>query len=333
MIHSKRCLAAAIGLFFVTPMVAEYLLGDFPLIMLSPLLMMAPLYGGGAILIRELARCAGRGWPTILLLGAAYTLIEEGFATQSLFNPNFLGLHLLAPAWIPALGIGGWWTLFMFNVHTFWSMGVSIAMVEGLVPSHARTPWLGYIGTAIAAILFVAGGVMNASYMIHHGHFMATPAQFTVTAVFCVLFVCAAFLYPFREIRDREGIVPSPWLTGLAAFFLGIAILKTPPFLGWGAVVFILVVDAVFLVSIGLLSRRAQWTALHTLSIGAAGAIAYGVNAFFQPPVVGHVTRTVAVTGHIILLFAAIALIAVGASRTRKYLAAGHEAARETAHQ
>ena len=335
MVASRRNIFAAVALFFVAPLVAEYLLGDFPITMLSPLIMMAPLYGGGAILIRELTRRSGRGWPTMLLLGAAYALIEEGFTTQSLFNPHYLNLpfHLLAPAWIPALGIGGWWTLFMLNVHTFWSMGVSIALVEAAIPSRARTPWLGKIGLAIAALLFLLGAAVGTAYTIHHEHFMASHAQFAVTAIFVVLFICAAFLIPFPRIHDRAGLVPSPWLTGTGTFLLGMLIMKMPPIFNWAAVVAMLVIDGVFLVAAGVLSRRAQWTPLHTLSIAAGGAIAYGVNAFFQPPVIGKVSHAVALTGHIVFLAAAIALIALAAIRTHACLAPEKSAVTEPASQ
>ena len=43
-------------------------------------------------------------------------------------------MHLLSHALIPSLGISAWWTLFMLNVHPFWSIGVSIALAEGLFP-------------------------------------------------------------------------------------------------------------------------------------------------------------------------------------------------------
>ncbi|MGB6744142.1 MAG: hypothetical protein WBE38_10800, partial [Terracidiphilus sp.] len=134
MVAPKRNISAVITLFFVTPLVAEYLLGDLPLKLLGALIVLAPAYGGAAVLIRETARRTGRGWPAMLILGAAYTLIGEGLVTQSLFNHEYLKMHmhLLDPAYIPALGIGGWWKLFMFNLHTFWSMGVSIALVEAL---------------------------------------------------------------------------------------------------------------------------------------------------------------------------------------------------------
>jgi hypothetical protein len=65
----KRKISPVITLFFVAPLVAEYLLGDLPLKLLPALIFLAPAHGGGAILIRETARRARRGWPTMLLLG------------------------------------------------------------------------------------------------------------------------------------------------------------------------------------------------------------------------------------------------------------------------
>ncbi len=98
--------APAIALFFLAPLVAEFLLGDLPITMLPALIVLAPLYDGGALLIREVARRKGRGWPTIILLGVAYAVFEEAFTTQTLFNPNYLNLnlHLLQPAYIPVWG-------------------------------------------------------------------------------------------------------------------------------------------------------------------------------------------------------------------------------------
>lgn len=39
--------------------------------------------------------------------------------------------------------LGAWWTLFMFNLHIFWSMGVFIGLVEALFPADAEVPRLG----------------------------------------------------------------------------------------------------------------------------------------------------------------------------------------------
>ena len=130
-----RRIAPAVGLFFLSPFVAEFLLGNVSIRRLPIGLVMAPMYGGGAVLVREAARRAGKGWPTIFLLALAYAVIEEGLICQTLFNPSYFGLDLLREGYIPALGMGAWWTLFVLTLHTVWSISAPIAIIESLAPS------------------------------------------------------------------------------------------------------------------------------------------------------------------------------------------------------
>jgi len=320
--RSQRSVSACIALFFTAPLVAEYLLGDLSIKMLAALVMLAPMYGGGALLIREVVRRTGRGWVSMLLLGAAYTLIEEGFTTQSLFNPDYLKMHmhLLSHAWIPALGIGAWWTLFMFNLHTFWSMGVSIALVEALFPARAEQPWLGWLGDSIVAVLFLLGCAWGTAYQLRHDRFLASPAQFIWVGVGCVAFIVLAFLAPRRRPRTLPGETPSPWFTGVLALVLGLGVMFTPPFLNWGAFALILAMDVIFLALVGAFSRLATWTLLHTFSLGAGGALAYGLHAFVAPPLFGG--WLVARVSNAIFLAAAVAIIVAGARRTKRALRA-----------
>jgi len=81
---TKRHLLPALGLFLLAPLVGEFLLGNLSITSLSFLLLLAPLYGGGALLIRESGRRWGLGWPGMIVLCFAYGLIEEAFVTQSL---------------------------------------------------------------------------------------------------------------------------------------------------------------------------------------------------------------------------------------------------------
>ena len=101
----KTVLAAA-GLFLLAPLIGEFLLGNMPITWLWTLIVLAPLYGAGALLVRETAVRLGAGWPGIFLLGLAYGIVEEAYVDQSLFNPNFLGLRLLDYGFVPSLGIG-----------------------------------------------------------------------------------------------------------------------------------------------------------------------------------------------------------------------------------
>lgn len=289
MVAPRRKTSAVITLFFVAPLVAEYLLGDLPLKLLTALIVLAPAYGGAAVLIREAARRTGRGWPAMLMLGAAYTLIGEGLVTQSLFNPDYLKMHmhLLDHAYIPALGIGGWWALFMFNLHTFWSMGVSIALVEALFPAEAEAPWLGRVGDSVVALVFVLGSAASFGIGFKQNRFVASHAQLLSAAVLSVLLMVCAFLIPARRSRKAGGMMPSPWITGAVAFLLGMGVMNTPPKWGWAAVCVLLTVDAVFIVLITLFSRQTGWSALHVLSLAAGGALVYGIRAYFAKPLIG----------------------------------------------
>lgn len=75
--RTRYSVGAILSLFFTAPPVAESLLGNLPIKMLPALLVLAPMYGGGALLIREIVRRSRRGWPSIVLLGMAYGILEE----------------------------------------------------------------------------------------------------------------------------------------------------------------------------------------------------------------------------------------------------------------
>ena len=315
MVAPRRKISAAFTLFFVAPLVAEYLLGDLPLKLLAALIVLAPAYGGAAVLIRETARRTGRGWPTMLMLGAAYTLIGEGLVTQLLFNPDYMKKHwhLLDHAYIPALGIGGWWTLFMFNLHTFWSMGVSIALVEALFPAEAEAPWLGLAGDSVVALVFVLGMAASFGIGFKQNRFVASHAQLLSAAVLSVLLMVSAFLIPARRSHMADNRVPSPWMTGAVALVLGLGVMYTPLIWGWAAVGAMLTFDAVFLVLVTFFSRQTGWSALHVLSLAAGGALVYGIFAFTGKPLVGGLLGMR--IGTTVCLAAAVWLIGLGARR------------------
>lgn len=77
-------------LFFLAPAIGELLSGASPpLKFFSPFLfvVLCLLYGSGALVVREITLRCGKGWTTILILGAAYGLVEEGLMVKSLLGP------------------------------------------------------------------------------------------------------------------------------------------------------------------------------------------------------------------------------------------------------
>lgn len=287
-----RRLGPAVGLFFLAPLVAEFLLGDLPINMLGVLVILAPLYGGGALLIREFVRRSGRGWPSIFVLAFSYAVLEEAFTTQTLFNPNYLGLnlHLLAPAYVSALGIGVWWTIFVLTLHTVWSISTSVGLAESLVPERATRPWLGRVGLGVVSILFVLAAVASTRYAVEHDryHFVASKAQFLSAAIICVLAIGTAFLLPKRRVSARaSGYLPGPWLVGCVALAAGSIFLLIPNKWGWFAVALYLILDVLVITLIVPWSHRLVWNSRHRLALAGGAALAYAWHAFIQNPAVG----------------------------------------------
>lgn len=84
----RRNRRAAWTLVVLTPLIAELALGSTPIRMAWLVLLWVPIYGAGVLLIRELVVRRGRGWPSILLLAAAYELLEDGIGLQALTSPH-----------------------------------------------------------------------------------------------------------------------------------------------------------------------------------------------------------------------------------------------------
>jgi hypothetical protein len=284
--------------------------------MLPALIVLAPMYGGGALLIRETVRRTGRGWPSILVLGMAYAILEEAFTTQSLFNPNYLRLNLglLVPAYIPALGIGAWWTLWMLMVHSIWSISTPIALIEACVPDRARTAWLGRAGMVVAGLVFLFGVVATTAIGYRQDHFMASKAQFIGAAVAIVALIALAFMIEPRQRDAAYNRGTSPWILGAIALVLASAAMLVPMNWGWGAVAALLGLDAGMLIAVLVWMRMGAMTLVHQLALGAGAALAYGWHAFLQHPAVGQLDASVRV-GNAIFLTGVVGLIWLGAKR------------------
>jgi hypothetical protein len=315
---SARRLLPAAGLFLVAPLVAEFLLGNMSITHLAMLGILAPLYGGGALLIRECVRRSARGWPSIVVLALAYGILEEAFLMQSLFNPDFLGkhLHLLGPAYLPNLGIGVWYTVFVLTLHTVWSIPVPIALIEALVPERAESPWLGRLGIALIALVFVLACVSIGSFSISTDpvHFIASRTQFAWSAAVILAMIATAFSLPKRSAQRGTGRVPSPWILGIGAFTVASAFLLVPPEWGWWAVLAYFVFDALVISLVWNWSGRTGWGAIQKLALAGGAAMAYAIHAFFETPSIGE-TGTVTRIGNLVFAVFAAGLIAVGARR------------------
>jgi len=304
-----RRIAPAVGLFFLAPLVAEFLLGNLPITFLFAVVALAPMYGGGALLIRELVRRRGLGWPNILILAVGYGVLEEGLTTQSLFNPNYADQHLLQDGFIPALGISVPWTLFVVGIHVFWSVCTPIMMMEVISGERRTTPWLGRTGLIVTAVLFAIGIAVTTAINMSMWPYTATAGQFTATGVILALLIAAGLLLRIT-FRPRTGAAPRPRTVLVATLvagglFMGLTLLDLPTWVGVAA----FVVDlAAYLVLMARWSAREGWSDAHRLAIGAGALLTYAWHSFVESPV-GTAAVVVDLIGNAVFTAGAVVLI------------------------
>jgi hypothetical protein len=320
-------LVPALTLFFLAPLVAEFLLGNLPITWLWVLIVLAPLYGGGALLVREIARRRGLGWPGILILGLAYGVIEEALVTQSLFNPDYLGLRLLDFGYLPSLGIGLWWTVFVLAIHVIWSIATPVALAEALSGERRRAPWLGKVGLAVVAALFLFGSVASAKAQSAEASvaFRASVTQLATSGLVVVLLVALAFAIGRRSGRaaqsDTASAPPRAIAAGLSSFFLGSAfMLLAITHVLMPAVVNVLAMLALIAFGCAVIARwgrRAAWSPRHELALAGGLLLTYAWYGFVQTPSVGQTSRLVDMVGNAIFAAGAIAVLCVASRRVQ----------------
>ncbi|MFH5801118.1 hypothetical protein [Haladaptatus sp. CMAA 1911] len=319
-LNRQARLVPAVALFFVAPLIGEFLLGNLPITWLWALLALAPLYGGGALLIRETVRRFQLGWPSMVLLGLTYAIVEEAFVTQSLFNPNFLGLRLLDYGYIDSLGISIWWTVFVLGIHTIWSTAVPIALVETLVPEIRHTPWLRPVGLLGTAIIFLLGCAVT--FIIQQQDpFMASHAQLFGSGVIAEsLIIIALSLGRFKlNIHPSAQSVPQARIVGVIAFLLGSAFMMLavihnaiPVTLNVVGMVLIVVFGgALFL----RWSKHSGWSVYHSLAVSSGLVLTYAWYGFVQIPSTGYTNPLIDTSGNAIFVGCAVVLLITAKNR------------------
>lgn len=92
------------------------------------------LYGTGVLVVREVSLRWKSGWPGILLLGAAYGIVEEGLAVTTFFNPTLPQLGTLG--WYGRdLGVNWLWAVWLTTFHAIVSIAIPIFLLEWHWPS------------------------------------------------------------------------------------------------------------------------------------------------------------------------------------------------------
>lgn len=232
-----RRIAPVLVLLLLSPMVGELLSGSTPLAQFfNPFsfFFQVGLYGAGAVLIREVVRRRGLGWPEIVWLGAAYGMVEEGLQIQSFFNVHHADLGNLA-VYGRALGVNWVWAEHLIGYHAVWSITIPIIITELLFPARRATPWLGSLGLRWVAWFFgldVLLGFVLFTLLFHKAYGYVPPALPYLATLGAVIAITVLILRrPARPDRRASMLLlpeelrpaPRPWLLRLFSFGAALA--------------------------------------------------------------------------------------------------------------
>ena len=248
-----------LALILLSPVIAEMLSGSTPpLEWLNPIaaLLLIWLYGAGVLVMRETAVRWKTGWPSILLLGAAYGIIEEGLAVKSFFDPAWMDLGTLG--WYGRwLDVNWVWAVWLTIYHAVVSIAIPIFLVEWIWPGIRGKPltsprgYITAIGLLAGATVFI--NLVLTPYRPSAWHLVGACAA--VAFLTWAAWRCADQLWTRLPANKPPG---SAWVYALAGFaFLMGSFLIYGGGPAFGVVpIFTILEGAVVLIAVMLLVRR-----------------------------------------------------------------------------
>jgi hypothetical protein len=156
-----------VALFLLAPAFGEVTCGNTPPAKFGDvvgLVFMTILYGGGALLIREAVVRWNKGWGTLLLLGAAYGVLEEGLLCKSFFDPRWPGIEQLG-VYGRAGGVNWIWSYSLTIYHAVYSIGFSILVAEMFYPAAAKQRWIKNWAVPVLAALIAVETALGWAFM------------------------------------------------------------------------------------------------------------------------------------------------------------------------
>ncbi|MDG4807410.1 hypothetical protein O7634_11685 [Micromonospora sp. WMMD1120] len=295
----RHRLVPVMALLLLAPWVAECSWGGFAIDDFLPVLVfLGPMYGGAAILIRETARRLGAGWPTIVLLAAAYGVLQACLVDQSLFNLDHLDDTQYADAAaadeatvVPGLGFSAGQAIDFVGNHVVLTICAPIVLVESFLGADRRLrPWLRRPGLVVVGVLYLLGSLLIFSDSSGRKDFLASPLQLAVAAAMVLALATAALLPRWRHPRPRPSLTgaerrgsraPHPLWVGLA---VAVVPLGRELASGWAGVALAVTLAAGLGSLVAYWASRAGWTQRHVLAAGSASLVMAAAFAYLVPP-------------------------------------------------
>jgi hypothetical protein len=240
----------------LSPIIAELMSGSSPpLEFFNPIsyIGLLGMYGAGVLLVREITVKWNKGWATVIVLGAAYAIIEEGLAVKSFFDPGWVDLGDLgtygrfwSTNWV--------WSVWLTIFHSAISISLPILIFGLVYPEYKRSTILTDKQFGIVLLLFGLDIEIYAALFLFD--YVPPLAQYLLAILVTFFLVLAARITPAQLISARHPLPTwKPWKFYILGFLflLGGFVLSTGSLirdfhplatiallLGWCAVILLL---------------------------------------------------------------------------------------------
>ena len=223
-----RGVLPALTLMVLAPVIAEVLSASTRISFIVVLIPEILVWGGGALLIRELVRRWGGGWTSMWLLGLGLAIAEEFLIQQTSLAPlPWIGDKL---QYGRMYGVNWIYFLYMLGYESVWVVLVPVQLTELIFPERREQLWLGTRGMVIVAILFLPGAFLAwfgwtqiARPNTFHVAKYVPPAGTMACGALAILLL-GAIAYKVRkksgERRSKSWDAPSAWAVGIGTMVL-----------------------------------------------------------------------------------------------------------------
>jgi len=205
------------------PIFTEWLLGGTRLsaiIGFPPIIFMEIIvWGGGALMLRALARKLGLGWGSLILFGLAIAMAEEFVIQQTSFAP--LVIKIKGVEWARAGGINYVYALWALAYEAVWVVLMPTLVAEMVFPERKRETWLSPVGLIIVGLLFPIGSAMAYYGWTHIARVQTfhlplyTPAPGELLGALAVIAGLFLWAIKFPPRLATSAPPPSPVLVGI----------------------------------------------------------------------------------------------------------------------
>ena len=176
-------------------------------------------YGLAIALIREAQIRWRKGWASIILLGSAYGILNEGIGAATLFNPDSSAFGVLGSfgRW---LGVNWVWGVgLVVLVHPLFSVSLPLLQHRLALPKTRGRSFLGNRGLGLAVVGLGIDAVGTLLFVGTIRHFFAGPVLWAGSCAVMAVLVAAAFVVPKDLLRTRAD---APRFRPFGFFVLGL---------------------------------------------------------------------------------------------------------------